>query len=272
MRLSVPLILLPLAISVGALMVTEPANGNAVDVSVPFAVKWSSVETDPKTVDIVIVNNDVYPRVDERVASGIDTSKGSYTVPGLKGIDHGIGYQVILVSNGAQKAGVLAQSPPFSVVPPVKVPQDAPTTRGVSTLTVAIISATSTGTMSTATSQTDVSTKTELTVTGILTFSVPTGESTTGTHTTEASVISRNTTVVSSTTATELITTIRNTTNTLMASSDSELATSTSFATNSAGSTTASFALPTHSKGSAVALAAPGVVAGLWAGVLSFAL
>ncbi|KAJ5118166.1 Cell wall beta-glucan synthesis [Penicillium bovifimosum] len=282
MRLSVTLILLPLAISVGGLMITEPENGNAIDVSVPFTVKWSSVETDPKTFDIVIVNNNAHPRVEERVASGIDTTKGSYTVPGLKDIDHGIGYQVNLVSNTVPNTGILAQSPQFEVVPPAKGLSNASTTEGasttneastadgLSTLTVSIISATSTGTSATATSQTDVSTKTELTITGTLTFSVPTtavstGESTIGTHTTGG-----NNTIVSSTTATELITTTRITTNTVKTSSDSDLATSTSYATDSAGSTTTTVALPTHSKGSAMALAAPGVVAGLLAGVLGF--
>ena len=36
--------------------------------------------TDPPTVDIVLVNEDVYPPVTETVASGVDADKGSYTI------------------------------------------------------------------------------------------------------------------------------------------------------------------------------------------------
>jgi hypothetical protein len=45
--------------------------------------------TDASTVDIVLVNNAVYPTVSEKIASGIDTSKGSYTASGLKGVTKG---------------------------------------------------------------------------------------------------------------------------------------------------------------------------------------
>ena len=45
--------------------------------------------TDASAVDIVLINNAVYPTVSEKIASGIDTSKGSYTASGLKGVTNG---------------------------------------------------------------------------------------------------------------------------------------------------------------------------------------
>lgn len=36
--------------------------------------------TDPTTIDIVLVNEDLYPPVTETVASGVDADKGSYTI------------------------------------------------------------------------------------------------------------------------------------------------------------------------------------------------
>lgn len=55
--------------------------------------------TDAKTIDIYLVNNNVYPNVNTKIASGVDTSKGSYTFD-LKGA----------------KAGYVAAASPVHVV------------------------------------------------------------------------------------------------------------------------------------------------------------
>ncbi|KUM64112.1 hypothetical protein ACN42_g2993 [Penicillium freii] len=115
MRFSTILSLLPLALSVAAVNITEPAKGADVDVSGSFTVKWTSVNTDASTVDIVLVNNAVYPTVSEKIASGIDTSKGSYTASGLKGVTNGSGFQINLLSTDAKNTGILAQSEQFDV-------------------------------------------------------------------------------------------------------------------------------------------------------------
>lgn len=39
--------------------------------------------SDPSTFDIYLVNNAIYPSVNKKVATGIKTSKGSYTVDDL---------------------------------------------------------------------------------------------------------------------------------------------------------------------------------------------
>ncbi|CAG8325630.1 unnamed protein product [Penicillium salamii] len=88
MRFSIALAL-PLALSVTALKVTEPAKGAELDLSKSFTVKWDSVDTDANTVDIILVNNNIYPNVEEKIASDIDTSKGTYTASGLKDIAKG---------------------------------------------------------------------------------------------------------------------------------------------------------------------------------------
>ncbi|PYH42946.1 GPI anchored serine-threonine rich family protein [Aspergillus saccharolyticus JOP 1030-1] len=106
---------LPLAAIVGALEVTSPTKGEDVDVSKSFTVKWDSVSTDASTFNLYIVNNAVYPTVEQKIASDVETSKGSYTVSGLSGLTNGNGYQINLVSDAAQNSGILAQSQQFDV-------------------------------------------------------------------------------------------------------------------------------------------------------------
>ncbi|PYH89263.1 hypothetical protein BO71DRAFT_337030 [Aspergillus ellipticus CBS 707.79] len=115
MRLSHAVSLLPLAAFVGALEVTSPTKGEDVDLSKSFTVKWSSVSTDPTSFDLYIVNNAVYPSVDQKIASNVDTSKGSYSVSGLSGLTNGGGYQINLLSDSTQNSGILAQSNQFTV-------------------------------------------------------------------------------------------------------------------------------------------------------------
>ncbi|RAL02186.1 GPI anchored serine-threonine rich family protein, partial [Aspergillus ibericus CBS 121593] len=115
MRFSYAVSLLPLAAFVGALEVTSPTKGEDVDLSKSFTVKWDSVSTDPSTFDLYLVNNAVYPTVEQKIASDVDTSSGSYTVSGLSGVSDGSGYQINLLSTSTQNSGILAQSQQFNV-------------------------------------------------------------------------------------------------------------------------------------------------------------
>ncbi|KZN94000.1 UPF0619 GPI-anchored membrane protein [Penicillium chrysogenum] len=188
MRFATVLSLLPLALSVGAIKVTEPAKNDEVDVSGSFTVKWSSVSTDASTVDIVLVNNAVYPPVEEKIASGVDTSKGSYTAPGLKDVTDGSGFQINLISTEAKNTGILAQSEQFDVTESDKSSSSATTTgtsstvsSASSTASAASTSAVSTGTTSTASTSAGVSsTETEASSTGTSTPDVSTKPSPTG--------------------------------------------------------------------------------------------
>ncbi|PYI36078.1 hypothetical protein BP00DRAFT_332945 [Aspergillus indologenus CBS 114.80] len=106
---------LPLAAIVGALEVTSPTKGEDVDVSKSFTVKWDSVSTDASNFNLYLVNNAVYPPVEQKIASDVETSKGSYTVSSLSGLTDGKGYQINLVSDEPQNSGILAQSQQFDV-------------------------------------------------------------------------------------------------------------------------------------------------------------
>ncbi|KAJ5185713.1 Cell wall beta-glucan synthesis [Penicillium cf. griseofulvum] len=181
MRFSILLSLLPLAISVGAINVTEPAKGDKLDVSDSFTVKWTSVNTDASTVDIVLINNNVYPNVQEKIASGVDTSKGSYTASGLKGVTNGSGFQINLLSTEAQNTGILAQSQKFDVTEPEKSSSSASTTGTSSTVSSESSSASTSGTTSSASTSTGAHT-TETDASTTASGSTSTG-TTTGTKT-----------------------------------------------------------------------------------------
>ena len=46
-------------------------------------------KADPTTFDLYLVDNAVYPTVEKKVASDVETSKGSYTVSDLSGVTDG---------------------------------------------------------------------------------------------------------------------------------------------------------------------------------------
>lgn len=156
MRLLSIAALAPLAISVAGLSVDEPKKGAEIDASGSFDVKWSSVDSDPSSFDLYLVNNAIYPSVNKKIATGIDTSKGSYTVKGVD-VSAGHGYQINLLSDSTQNTGILAQSQQFNVT-------------GSS-------DSTATTTATTLTSSTSTGTSTKDTTTGTLT-KTPSGTST----------------------------------------------------------------------------------------------
>jgi hypothetical protein len=45
--------------------------------------------TDPTSFDLYLVNNAVYPPVDKKIATDVDTSDGSYTVDSISGLADG---------------------------------------------------------------------------------------------------------------------------------------------------------------------------------------
>ncbi|KAJ5275438.1 hypothetical protein N7505_003983 [Penicillium chrysogenum] len=270
MRFATVLALLPLALSVGAIKVTEPAKNDEVDVSGSFTVKWSSVSTDASTVDIVLVNNAVYPPVEEKIASGVDTSKGSYTVSGLKDVTDGSGFQINLISTEAKNTGILAQSEQFDVTESDKSSSSATTTgtsstvsSASSTASAASTSVVSTGTTSTASTSAGVSSaETEASSTGTSTpDTLPLPPLTTGLP------ISKSSTNIPILTATGSTST--GTTTGTETSTNTGMTTSASSATGSASGSASASASPTPSTGAAMGLVAPGAAAGLLAGVLA---
>ncbi|KAL4747425.1 Ser-Thr-rich glycosyl-phosphatidyl-inositol-anchored membrane family-domain-containing protein [Aspergillus terricola var. indicus] len=153
MRFALASSLLPLAVSVGALQVTQPQKGAEIDPSSSFTVKWDSVSTDPSSFDLYLVNNAVYPSVEKKIASDIDTSDGSITVDGVSGLENGGGYQINLFSNSGHNTGILAQSEQFNVTG-----ADSTSSSTSSSATPTPTSSTSTETESTTSTSTGTST------------------------------------------------------------------------------------------------------------------
>ncbi|KAL6231637.1 Ser-Thr-rich glycosyl-phosphatidyl-inositol-anchored membrane family-domain-containing protein [Aspergillus navahoensis] len=153
MRLALASSLLPLAVSVAALRVTQPEKGAEIDPSSSFTVKWDSVSTDASSFDLYLVNNAVYPSVEKKIASDVDTSDGSYTVDGISGLENGGGYQINLFSNSGQNTGILAQSEQFNVTG-----ADTTSSSTSSTATPTISSSTSTESESTTSTSTGTTT------------------------------------------------------------------------------------------------------------------
>ncbi|KAJ0419930.1 Ser-Thr-rich glycosyl-phosphatidyl-inositol-anchored membrane family-domain-containing protein [Aspergillus carlsbadensis] len=147
-----------LAVTAGALKVTEPKKNVEVDPSSSFTVKWDSVSTDPSTFDLYLVNNAVYPPVDKKIATDIDTSDGSYTVDSIAGLTDGPGYQINLFSNEEHNTGILAQSQQFNMT---GSDDSSSSSSATPTSTSTSTSSTSTGTTSTTPSTTSTETDSE---------------------------------------------------------------------------------------------------------------
>ncbi|KAL2846170.1 Ser-Thr-rich glycosyl-phosphatidyl-inositol-anchored membrane family-domain-containing protein [Aspergillus pseudoustus] len=151
-----PSVLLLLAVAASALKVTEPKKNVEIDPSESFTVKWDSVNTDPTSFDLYLVNNAVYPPVDKKIASDVDTSQGSYSVDGVSGLSTGSGYQINLYSNEEHNTGILAQSEQFNVTA-----SDTTSSSSSTSSTTSTHSSTSTGTSTTSTPITSSSSSTE---------------------------------------------------------------------------------------------------------------
>ncbi|MCJ1398335.1 Mucin-21 [Xylographa trunciseda] len=94
-----------------AIVVTSPDDTTTWSDSGKNTIKWTSVNTDPSTVNIVLINNAVYPNTAMNIASNIQTSSGSYTVDSLTGT--GGGFQINLMSTTNDQ--ILAQSKNFTL-------------------------------------------------------------------------------------------------------------------------------------------------------------
>ncbi|MCJ1434496.1 hypothetical protein MMC27_003865 [Xylographa pallens] len=94
-----------------AVTVTSPDNTTTWNDSGSNTIKWTSVSTDPSTLNIVLINNAVFPNTQTTIASNVQTSLGSYTVNSLTG--NGVGYQVNLMATTNDQ--ILAQSGHFTL-------------------------------------------------------------------------------------------------------------------------------------------------------------
>lgn len=138
--------------------------------------------TDAKSFDLYLVNNAVYPSINKKIASNVETSDGSYTIDSLTGVSAGYeffsiqrlqslssapttchtnfsslirqGYQINLQSDESMNTGILAQSEQFNVTGSTQssstssssTSTSSGTTTGSTTTNTLITSTTSTGT------------------------------------------------------------------------------------------------------------------------------
>jgi len=134
---------LAFAASTMAITITSPAMNALVPISQSFPVTWTTVNTDPTSVSIVLVNNAISPGVNIPIASNIPTSQGTFTITPsqISAAKAAAGYQVNLVST--TNGGILAQTNQFSLVASGSSSSSASTTSATSTTTKASTTLTS---------------------------------------------------------------------------------------------------------------------------------
>ncbi len=81
---------------VSALQLTEPTAGSHLVKGESYRVSWTSVNTDPTSFDLFLVNYVSYPPFADRVASNVQTSAGSIhvTIPNGVHVIPGAGFQL----------------------------------------------------------------------------------------------------------------------------------------------------------------------------------
>ncbi|GKZ46831.1 hypothetical protein AbraIFM66951_009989 [Aspergillus brasiliensis] len=97
-----------------AITITQPKNGDQVDFSKPYTIKWTTVASDPSNFTIMLVNMNSQPTVSKKIAN-VKTSDSQYTVDKVIGIPVAEGYQLNAESNTTQNTGILSQSQQFNV-------------------------------------------------------------------------------------------------------------------------------------------------------------
>ncbi|PIG89787.1 conserved threonine rich protein [Aspergillus arachidicola] len=95
-----------------AVTITSPQNGDKVDFSKPYTIKWTTVPSDPEQVNIVLKNQTTS---EKEIAKNVKTSDGKYTIDSIWDIETGTGYQFNFISNSTKNTGILAQSQIFNV-------------------------------------------------------------------------------------------------------------------------------------------------------------
>ncbi|KAF6823191.1 extracellular conserved serine-rich protein [Colletotrichum plurivorum] len=96
-----------------AVKVTKPAKGDEWDLSKTNEITWDSVNTDPSSFEIVIVNQSSYPPVEVKIGK-VNTADGKYELKDAK-VSAGDNYRINFVSTDPQNSGILAQSEQFDL-------------------------------------------------------------------------------------------------------------------------------------------------------------
>lgn len=150
--------------------------------------------TDAKSFDLYLVNNAVYPSINKKIASNVETSDGSYTIDSLTGVSAGYeffsiqrlqslssapttchtyfsslirqGYQINLQSDESMNTGILAQSEQFNVTGSTQsssTSSSSTSSSSTSTSSGTTTGSTTTNTLITSTTSTGTATSSETT-------------------------------------------------------------------------------------------------------------
>lgn len=166
---------LALVASTFALQITAPAEGSTLDLSTDNKIQWSTVSSDPTTVNIVLTNMNVNPPVREEIATNVDTSTGSFDLSSVDGAIPGGNYRINIEGTTANNQGILAQSGQFTVAEAGSSSTSSASFTGSTASTSAIVStSTITSTLSTS------GTLTTITSTGISTLTSSSSSRTSG--------------------------------------------------------------------------------------------
>ncbi|WYZ39588.1 hypothetical protein EsH8_III_001502 [Colletotrichum jinshuiense] len=95
-----------------AVKVIKPAKGDSWDLSKTNEITWETVDTDPKSFEIVIVNQSGFPQVTETIATDVNAADGKYELKGAT-VSAGSAYRINFISK--DNSGILAQSNEFTL-------------------------------------------------------------------------------------------------------------------------------------------------------------
>ncbi|TDZ20218.1 UPF0619 GPI-anchored membrane protein [Colletotrichum orbiculare MAFF 240422] len=96
-----------------AIKVTSPSKDDEWDVSKTNEIKWDSVNTDPKSFEIVVVDQSSYPEKSTTIAT-VQTADGKYDLKDAK-LAAADKVRINFISTDTQNSGLLAQSETFSL-------------------------------------------------------------------------------------------------------------------------------------------------------------
>ncbi|KAL4872987.1 hypothetical protein BDV12DRAFT_192921 [Aspergillus spectabilis] len=129
--------LLAFATSTLALTITSPSMTNEkVDLSEPFTIRWTAVDSDPQNFTITLVNQ-LGQRVNKDLATRVDASDEEYVVERVWDIPVANNYQINFRSTDRNNMGLLAQSPMFNVTKVADGPKESETPKSNATTTAA---------------------------------------------------------------------------------------------------------------------------------------
>ncbi|KAL9105473.1 MAG: hypothetical protein Q9227_009353 [Pyrenula ochraceoflavens] len=94
-----------------AITITSPAQNAKWDITQSNTITWTSVSTDPQTINIEIVNFSKFPTYNKTIATNVKTSANSFVNP-ANNVDGqtGTGFQINFSGTQDGNTGILAQS------------------------------------------------------------------------------------------------------------------------------------------------------------------